>query len=1117
MLRSLVGSEMCIRDRVGTLPDSLSSITGLISLWAKRCSLSGSLPEMSAALSSISLVANSISGTIPSSISSMTGLDTLQLDSNLISGTIPDMIANTDLNDLSIPSNAISGTFPSLGSTKLGFVVLWQNSLSGTLPTSFSQLTSLRYMSLAQNSMSGTLPDLSQMPNLGYILVDRNSFLGTIPTLSSPSQISLMMMSANQLSGTLPLQFSELTAVKHLVLTNNQVSGTIPDQWQSTSLAVLSLGKNSLSGTLPDWSTLAGLRVIDMSSNFLSGSLRTLPVNITAASLAKNRISGTMLQALPSGVTALVMNDLRLSGTLPASLGDSVLQTLALARNYFVGKTDVLEGNWNLSTLLLNSNYLSCDMAGLENSTELAQGDFLDPIPQAASDAVSAAQQQFELAESSATTVSSFSNIALLFAGNPEMKTQAGYLPPSDPERSTRVDEIRQGRYSIFSGDGAFKQLVYLTTPLLLVLHAAAISVSLYCSNRRGASLRSYLCPTRPDPRKAAMLSRVCFALAVPMLVLAGIGVLLAILNGLTPSVFSEGGGCVSPVVHISVASVQTTTAYQWMFVTMDIVCLAVSRLAIRQVQKWNEEARIRRVHRSLSTLAAPSHDSTVQRLLHNWRANAGDRKPSGGRKAVFWLLHVPVIVVASLPAIGYVLAENVPAGSGWWYSVLGNPLVVALVKVGFNNAIVPKIAETLARFKYSTREQFPARSASAIPFFKTQVRSMLIVAVCTVLVAPMLAVLVLDEACLRYYLWFAPQLSDLLESWEIGGRGATAYRLQFCSRQLVVEFQIVWLSIVLVGALVQPSVKLVLALPRIRAMAFDTVSSAEAGNVKRLTSIWSTLVCCRTDEGSSAEDDEPDLFWATLEHCLELLKQITDLLTHTVTIMVFGVVAPSLLLLGPAIAWLNLCSVRWISAELGHQQDELRCSLATSQEELVLPHHHHHHHHDDHDDDKVDCGVEDCEVASKCWNKCWGWFGAEFGGRILVHPPIKMLNVVLHVGNTMVSLLVFLDLEFGVGPMVVYGSLHLAVLVSAALYPDPFFMAVAPQPQTPRHFNESSDNKPFVDFDLSDTSQSDKAVPTLKGSEFPGPDSDSKVHSFLEEGATTQPRRLPSIDQGRG
>ena len=146
---------------------------------------------------------------------------------------------------------------------------------------------------------------------------------------------------------------------------------------------------------------------------------------------------------------------------------------------------------------------------------------------------------------------------------------------------------------------------------------------------------------------------------------------------------------------------------------------------------------------------------------------------------------------------MGQVLAQNVPAGSGWWWSLLGNALVAASAKFLFIGLIVPKAASWLARLRHIDLLDVQASQAASV----------LVLNVVAVLLAPMVAVFVLvqplldtsrllswirapqDESCLRRYLWLAEDLRSLLEQWGIGQMGAAAYRPQFCSRLLLTEF----------------------------------------------------------------------------------------------------------------------------------------------------------------------------------------------------------------------------------------------------------------------------------------------------------------------------------------
>ena len=95
------------------------------------------------------------------------------------------------------------------------------------------------------------------------------------------------------------------------------------------------------------------------------------------------------------------------------------LEVLSLARNYITGKTDNLEHESALKTLLLSSNRLSCQPAELENATNLGQGNFKEP----SSSALEEAGKVLEGVTGTASAVSAaktFQNTVLIFAGNTE-------------------------------------------------------------------------------------------------------------------------------------------------------------------------------------------------------------------------------------------------------------------------------------------------------------------------------------------------------------------------------------------------------------------------------------------------------------------------------------------------------------------------------------------------------------------------------------------------------------------------------------------------------------------------------------------------------------------------
>ena len=82
----------------------------------------------------------------------------------------------------------------------------------------------------------------------------------------------------------------------------------------------------------------------------------------------------------------LIMNNMRVSGELPPRIlehntswgnqnsSTDVIETLSITRNSFVGSSKSLDSAVNLKTLLLNSNFLSCEIAKLEGAQLLGTG-----------------------------------------------------------------------------------------------------------------------------------------------------------------------------------------------------------------------------------------------------------------------------------------------------------------------------------------------------------------------------------------------------------------------------------------------------------------------------------------------------------------------------------------------------------------------------------------------------------------------------------------------------------------------------------------------------------------------------------------------------------------------
>ena len=97
---------------------------------------------------------------------------------------------------------------------------MFNNSLSGTLPSEYGSLSNLQNLYLYSNSLSGTLPSEygSLRENLQNLYLYSNSLSGTLPSEygSLRENLQNLYLYSNSLSGTLPDSIKDLSADKQL-------------------------------------------------------------------------------------------------------------------------------------------------------------------------------------------------------------------------------------------------------------------------------------------------------------------------------------------------------------------------------------------------------------------------------------------------------------------------------------------------------------------------------------------------------------------------------------------------------------------------------------------------------------------------------------------------------------------------------------------------------------------------------------------------------------------------------------------------------------------------------------------------------------------------------------
>ena len=292
---------------------------------------------------------------------------------NNFTGTLPSEWSNlTSLTKLYLFSNQLSGTLPKEWSTLvfLASCDLASTNLSGTLPAEWAGLTSLSLLHLYENSLVGSLPkEWAALTKLTDLELSVNNLSGTLPPeWMTLSKLTTLYLKLNQLSGTLPKEWATFVQLKELYLYSNNFTGSLPPEWSAlASLTRLYMWNNHLSGTLPkEWSNLAMLSSCEISTNNLTG---TLPPEWSAmASLStiifkENQLTGSLPPEWASlgQLSYFDFSGNKLTGTLPpewSSLG--VLTRIALDQNSLTGS---LPPDWSALTQLrglkLSQNHLS--------------------------------------------------------------------------------------------------------------------------------------------------------------------------------------------------------------------------------------------------------------------------------------------------------------------------------------------------------------------------------------------------------------------------------------------------------------------------------------------------------------------------------------------------------------------------------------------------------------------------------------------------------------------------------------------------------------------------------------------------------------------------------------
>ncbi|XP_026417523.1 LRR receptor-like serine/threonine-protein kinase GSO1 [Papaver somniferum] len=391
----------------------------LESLELQSCNISGNIPAFICEfknLDKLDLSSNNLTGAIPSCLFKHQTLSHLDLSENNLQGTLPRVLHFNDNTFIyvKLASNFLQGSLP-VPSEKNMYFDLSENQFTGRISVQHAErLSNSRYASLSGNQLSGSIPPLcsNKFAQTGLSLqtldLSNNSLTGSIPSsFGNCSSLVFLHLGMNNLTGEVPYELQH-TRIKYLLLHNNLLEGTFPNFIRKLeTLEVLTLGNNNFQGSIPTFvgsfrnlkifslrsnafngsvprgiSYFNKLQILDLSSNYLSGSIPSKIGNITKLTSRPNdtyafwsggwAVTDLQLQMVIKGVSHYIrrlhgfssgidLSSNNLEGNIPEDIG--LLQGLSmlnLSNNHLTGKIPNSVGNMTgLESLDLSFNSLS--------------------------------------------------------------------------------------------------------------------------------------------------------------------------------------------------------------------------------------------------------------------------------------------------------------------------------------------------------------------------------------------------------------------------------------------------------------------------------------------------------------------------------------------------------------------------------------------------------------------------------------------------------------------------------------------------------------------------------------------------------------------------------------
>ncbi|TYI58295.1 hypothetical protein E1A91_D11G346200v1 [Gossypium mustelinum] len=403
--KSLVVLDLS-ENNFSSVPMSIFGLQGLLSIDLSSNSLEGPIPDYFRNISFLEVLdlsGNSLNSSTPNSLFSLNHLQFLNLSSNEIDQDVSEILLSLSrccldcLESLDMAHNHLFGhLIDQLGHFKT-LAPLAGNNISGPIPLSIGELSSLKFFDVSENQLNGTFPQcFGQLKSLETLDLGCNQLEGVVSEthFSNLTRLTTLAASQNRLrfqpnsSWIIPFQ------CRIIKLGQWHLGPKFP-RWLKfqKNLSVLDMSDAGISDILPTWflnlstqfeylnlsynqltrgiSHLNVREFVDLTSNRFTGPLPRVFPTLKFLMLSHNSFSGPLFELVCNPLRKGPMECLSIKGNLlSGEIPDCWnhwrgLDYLNLENNNLTGKIPPSLGHLNLSVLNLRNN----DMFGELPST----------------------------------------------------------------------------------------------------------------------------------------------------------------------------------------------------------------------------------------------------------------------------------------------------------------------------------------------------------------------------------------------------------------------------------------------------------------------------------------------------------------------------------------------------------------------------------------------------------------------------------------------------------------------------------------------------------------------------------------------------------------------------